>query len=174
MKTIRSNVFETNSSSVHTVCLDRSHSNKISGVLDKDSDGAAVVHLYHEFGWSGSCAMPDEKLAYLCLIIHYTANSAPGSFWWVDKKKDFDAAADFVENSQEFQRLKEIVCTYFPYSGLKIDRDDWQNGGYIDHQAIETYSNLEEWLTCHGLETDYDIYNFIFGKSQIIIDNDNH
>ena len=169
MKTIRSNVFETNSSSVHTVCLQSG--DDISGVLERDYNGNALIRM-HEFGWSGSCNTPEEKLSYLCLIIHYMHKDAPGTFWCGDTKSDYCAAADFVESTPEFQRIKNAICSYCQYPNLKIDREDIQEG-YIDHQSIENYTSLDDWLNDHGINTDYDIYKFVIGRSYIEIDNDN-
>lgn len=169
MKTIRSNVFETNSSSVHTVCL--RPGDDICGTLDRDSNGVALIRM-HEFGWSGSCTTPEEKLSYLCLIIHYLDGNAKGSFWCFHGEEEFNEAADFVEQTPEFQRIKKVICSFCQYPDLKIDREDPQEG-YIDHQSIEDYKNLDEWLKDNHINTDYDIYKFVFGPSFITIDNDN-
>lgn len=170
MKTIRSNVFETNSSSMHTVCIE--HTNEISGCFSTDSDGTILVHL-SEFGWSGACTTPDQKLAYLCLLIYSISGQPHGCFWCCDSDKDFNDAADFVESTPEFKRIKEVLCKYCQCPDVKFDRDSPEEG-YIDHQSYEYYKSLDEWYKDNGIVTDFDIYNFIVGESYIVIDNDNH
>lgn len=181
MKTTRSNVFETNSSSVHTVCIQpvkKDLEPRAGLYFDVDDDNNIVVHM-HEFGWSGSCETPEEKLSYLCLLIwsflnqigNPAVNSVEGSFFLADEK-EYAKAAETVENTEEFDRIRRILKEKFKCNDVIISRDN--SDGYIDHQSTDYYNNIDEWYDSHGIKDDEDIYNFLVGPSYIEIDNDNH
>ena len=67
-QTIRQNVFETNSSSNHTVCM--THTTKLPDLKDFHIELHLTEAKYDEFSWQGSdwvLATPEDKLAYLFL-----------------------------------------------------------------------------------------------------------
>lgn len=177
MKTTRRNVFETNSSSVHTVCIhpvEKVPERRAGLYFDVDDANNIVVHL-HEFGWSGSCDTPEEKLSYLCLLIWtflcQNGEEGDGSFWCANDKEYAEAAAK-VEGTEEFDRIRRILKEKFGCNDVIISRDNC--GGYIDHQSTDHYWNIDQWYDDYGINSDESIYDFIVGPSYIEIDNDNH
>ena len=178
MKTTRSNVFETNSSSVHTVCIlpVKEYFPARAGLyFDIDDDNNIVVHM-HEFGWSGDCETPEQKLSYLCLLIWtFLCRTDPstdeGSFFCANDK-EYAKAAEIVENTDDFGRIRRILKEKFGCNDVIISRDNC--GGYIDHQSTDYYTSIEDWYEYHELKSDDDIYDFLVGPSYIEIDNDNH
>ena len=97
--------------------------------------------------------------------------SIEGSFFLADEK-EYAKAAETVENTEEFDRIRQILKDKFKCNDVIISRDN--SDGYIDHQSTDYYNNIDEWYDSHGIKDDEDIYNFLVGPSYIEIDNDNH
>lgn len=175
MKTTRSNVFETNSSSVHTVCVRPITENyDTNQALPVDYDGN-VIGEFMEFGWSGKCNTASDKLAYLLVMIWetipYDNKPNDASIWCTDFKSERDNAIRIIKETDAFKRLENILKEYGGYNGLDISNE---SEGYIDHQSCEYYRSLDGFLNDNGIFSDKDVYDFIVGPSYIVIDNDNH
>ena len=181
MKVIRSSVFETNSSSVHTVCLGPDIRENKTIEHYGDYEGKEFEVPLYEFGWDGECSWADEKISYLLLIIWSTIDNKfvgdedamkklnDASLWWPKNEREYVNALALIESTDEYARIERIVkektgCTKMVVTGT----------GYIDHQSYEDYKNLDEWLDEKGIDTDEKLATFIFGDSYIEIDNDNH
>ena len=144
---IRKSVFETNSSSTHSLSI-----SDIGGLYQtlRHSDGIISVPLgFYEFGWEQETYYDAEsKLAYMMI---YARD------WSKGKEKEF------------FEILKEIVEKQ---TGCILINDESEGGydnGYIDHQSVEDcdlhYMFYEPEL----------IRQFIFNpNSYLETDNDNH
>ena len=170
MRKIREKVFETNSSSVHAMELVPSEYDEI----DKPDYHYEECEVpFCEFGWSGSCDTWKEKLAYLVQMvwetIPYSEKQDPEASMWCTEGNELANAISILEKHEDYKRIKDLVCKHINASELK-----WYGEGYIDHQSYEDYDNLEDWLKSNNVGTsDYDIIQFIFGKSSIEITNDN-
>lgn len=166
MKQIRSGVFETNSSSTHSLVL-RDKSTPLSdSYLTVQDDG--YVHVsFGEFGWGYDVLdSQEEKLSYLCTMAAYSDNNMASN-------EDFYKTPDFMAINEAIQNRCDcngvIVDTEISkYVGA--DGASWPNfDGYIDHQSV--YTSLQSFLD--GYDTTIEEVVFSFG-AEIIIDNDNH
>lgn len=123
MKQTRNSVFETNSSSTHSISLTGSGTIKIpNGMLEL---------VCAEYGWEEETYNdPQSKLSYVLTAIQYhTKQSFP----------------DNVLNSTYLAWIKEVLndvgIVYYPEQ-LEADTDGYSEFGYIDHQATDTMDDL--------------------------------
>ena len=181
MKVVRSNTFETNSSSVHAVCVGPD----VAGnkVIDHYAgyEGKTFEITLCEFGWDGECSTVNEKIAYLLLYIWHSLDfkfrndkemlkRLDNAFiWYPNNEREYVEALALVESTEEYARIERIVK-----EKTGCDKMIIRGTGYIDHQSTETWNTLDEWLDAHGIDTDEKLATFIFGESYIEIDNDNH
>ena len=107
-KQIRRNVFETNSSSMHSLSIIGS-----DRMVQLTGENDVVSVGYGEFGWGyDRLNSPREKISYL--ITQYS------------------------ENDDMIDRIKDAVKDYtgFVLNIVEGNEDDWDDGkGYIDHQS---------------------------------------
>lgn len=184
---IRKGVFETNSSSTHTVCvsgdLRTDYRYYVDNLLltDPETNKQYIPTRFGEFGWEKKSYRDFEtKLSYLLTMAAVTNEL------YYDRKLTEEI---FLE-SQDFKDINEAVVNAVDYPirmisdsfistdyGIKID-------GYIDHQSCEDYDNIYGFLRTNGLydpkkddSHDYRILvitKFLFDKNVILItDNDN-
>lgn len=147
MKVTRKGVFETNSSSVHSLSIT---SNKDEW---KGKDSVLYVSL-GEYGWGyDRLITPSEKVSYLMtLIASYVGYYGDNEF----------TDEDFFDLSS----IKDIYKAV-KHHGSEIVFNKCSKGyGYVDHQSIVP---MEEFLD--GIDLEDFIFNY---KYEIIIDNDNH
>jgi len=147
MQLIRTGVFETNSSSTHSITL--GPQTQVLRGLTPDQFGYVKIHPI-EFGWEyETYAEPASKLAYL----------------WVYAKDWSKELAD-----THMAALKDMV---FDHTGGELvmveDAADYYPYGYIDHQSVE-----EEQL--HELFADREqLRRFAFGAESVLeTGNDNY
>lgn len=173
MKTVRTNVFETNSSSVHTVCLLPPTDADKRKPLPTDENNN-VVGSFNEFGWDGNCSTPGDKLSYLLVMIWETlpdiAKPDDASIFCANETERKNAI-EIIKDTVGFKIIEKVLKEYGGYNGLVISSD---YDGYIDHQSCETYETLNDFLEDWGIHDEEGIYDFIVGPSYITIDNDNH
>ncbi len=148
IKLIRRSVFETNSSSCHSISLS---SGDAYDSISPNEDGVIVVDD-HEFGWEQEIySYPEARLNYAYI---YAMD------WSGEKKGDFLAI------------LKDVVKGHTGATDVvhrKTDRKWGYDYGYIDHQSVEC-GELDYLFTDPAL-----LKNFVFGSgSYIETDNDNH
>jgi len=146
MKKIRLGVFETNSSSTHTVSVDQS--GVAYDTLWVNGDGSIDVYAC-EFGWE-----------------RYTYHSAETRLSYA-----LIYALDW-SGSKSLERVKMIEDVVFKHTGAaKLNyetSDKWYPHGYIDHQSAEG-GQLD-----YIFENEEILKDFIFGKgSWIETGNDN-
>ncbi len=132
----RENVFETNSSAVHTLAVSNDgleHSN-----LPVDKDGYISVE-FGEFGKSGFFDSQIDKLSYLITQCYYLNG------WDLNIDRD----------NYHFRNIEEAICEYTGAKGIKIVGGEPS----IDHQAMPEYElNLvDEWVP-------KSIQSFVFNK----------
>lgn len=152
MKLIRNSVFETNSSSCHSISVGK------SGVFEgksPDDDGVLTIRP-QTFGWEQETYFDvDARLAYVSIYIRDWCSS--------DKKDYFQLMFNKVvgEHTGASQiEFKGLPCTW---SSTGFDE------GSIDHQSVED-GDLN-----HLFESTDKLKSFLFDKdSYIETDNDNH
>jgi hypothetical protein len=164
MRQIRKSVFETNSSSTHSVSIQKS-GRLDSSYLKVDEEDNKVHVQFGEFGWGvESFYSQEEKLSYLCTMVA----EAEG--------RNLKTEEDFY-NSEGFQLINGVVSEYCNCDGVVIDNANFkttswglEHEGYIDHQSCE-YSSLQEFLN----DYDTNVIEFIFNNGVVLhTDNDNH
>ena len=189
MKSIRKQLFETNSSSTHSVTLVNQNTSNIDfSQLDVYVD--PVDHYIHmqfgEFGWE-EMEYTDAltKLQYLLNMIIETNQVSSIN------PNGIKTLGDFY-NCDDFLLLKSIVIEHVKdCEGIVIfddqikanpyeSEDEHHNpcinyyltyNGYIDHQSHEGYKCLANFLD----EWDITIEEFIFDTNVVLVtDNDNH
>jgi hypothetical protein len=147
LKKIRKGVFETNSSSMHSVC--------ISGTDRYTNFQNDTISVYtDEYGWGyDKLTSTQEKLSYVITAMQYY---------------DGVGEVDDLSKSTYFQWLKEMVSDY---SGCELEVLG-KDMGYIDHQSTDM---LDEYWSQNEDEFKSNMKDLIFNnKYTIIIDNDNH
>ena len=165
----RLNVFETNSSSVHSITLDGTNVNDIV-VSD---DGYVHVKLgyfgtnYNEFNNSY------DKLCYSILVCCYGYRIPLYCYYPTDCPEDnegwVECALELVETI-DYKRIEDCVVTELNRQnrvcyGIKLEPS---NCG-IDHQSAYDYEDINEFLTNNNLE---DLHEFIFGRAVLHTDSD--
>lgn len=170
MKQIRKGVFETNSSSVHSLSIsgaDRlSHVNRVSG-------------SFGEFGWGYErLNTVEDRLSYLLTDIARKYDDY--------KEKKRDILKERFLSDKHYRWANEMVKEF---TGNEVEMDwdyfyssSWSPFGYIDHQSIsdmETSEDhsciLKEFFSDDEMVFKENMKDFVFNnKYQLIIDNDNH
>ena len=148
---IRRNVFETNSSSSHSITITdpRLVDNQIPIVEDWDICDGEPTMLVELNGFCGWCDHESqmEKLAYLIMQIAYIldltyANGGYGS------KEGIEEAREKLYASEEFKELEDLVCDH---SGCKHLRLREGTEGYIDHGSVVVdIDELKNWDIPYG------------------------
>jgi hypothetical protein len=148
-KLIRNSVFETNSSSCHSISI--GESDVYDSVIPSD-DGVITLHPM-DFGWEQKRYNdPYTKMTYLWIYINE----------WCGKDEE-----EFMET---FQR---VVCEHTGASSVIMKPNEgvsaWKRNGYIDHQSVEDNDYH------HLFYDDKLLKQFIFDPvSWLETDNDNH
>lgn len=167
MKTIRNNVFETNSSSSHSLCIGVSNELSPSYLLIDYVDNCVHVE-FGEFGWGYDKTNNQyDKLSYLVTMLVETEGDSCKSM--------FD-----LRNTEGFKSIENVIKEYCKCDGLLIDSNVQptignenyiDHDGYIDHQSCEDYHSLQHFLNDYRITVE----QFIFNSSiNLIIDNDNN
>ena len=143
---VRRNVFETNSSSMHSLSIAK---RGVTEYLHVDEYTNNVVTEFGEFGWGyDEYNDPETKLSYLVTMIGESHNCY---------------SIEEIYEINDFKKINDIVSVRCECDGIEIKNVD----GYIDHQSIDTIDNLMKEYNC-------TIEEFIFDKGiTLVIDNDN-
>lgn len=138
---IRRGVWNSNSSSVHALTIDKSGMRPSN--LPTDSEGYIVGH----FGYFGTeeCVYSnqEDKLSYLLTQLYYLNHYS-------------DDFSDFYP----FLCIEEAICEYTGAKGIKIEGNFNDKCG-IDHQSIPEYFELNMGIDYCSNES---IQNFIFNS----------
>lgn len=170
MKKLRKGVFETNSSSMHSVVI-TGNSDNFDDFPKLGKDG--MVHIRcDEFGWSyeGYYYGVEQKLSYLATMI------ATQAYQYYDYEEDNlpeELNRENMEWNEDFVLVDNILVEYCKCGGWVIRRRNTESypWGYIDHQSY--YPSIREFLNyeCNGIPVE----NFLFSSGVTLeIDNDNH
>lgn len=157
---IRRNVFESNSSSSHSLTVNKCGS---TGKLEVDEYENKVITHFGEFGWGyDTYTDPETKLSYLVTML-------------IETNCDCFSIEELCE-TDDFKAINDVVAEHCECSGILIDEEitkkswgDWaDHEGYIDHQSVMNITKLLNNYDC-------TIEEFIFDPGiELIIDNDNH
>ncbi len=148
-KLIRNSVFETNSSSCHSISIGESD---VYDSVIPDENGDIILEPM-EFGWEQERYNdPYTKMVYMWIYIND----------WSGWNED-----EFMET---FQR---VVCGHTGASSVIMVADEnapeWRRSGYIDHQSVESNDYH------HLFYDDNLLKQFLFDSdSWLVTDNDNH
>ena len=141
MRQIRRNVFETNSSSTHSISFSANGREPSKFVLDKDG------YLWCDYGdWDGEYGYFNdqyEKLSYLLTLCYF----ASGMGTYCNDLRDFS----------DFKELEEAICEYTGAKGIKI------RGAVeptINHQTLPEYN----WIDFINVWDHDAVINFVFNK----------
>ena len=146
-KQVRRSVFETNSSSSHSLTVLKQG---VTEYLHVDEISNYVIVNLGEFGWGYDAYKdPETKLSYLITMLkEYTDASCPEELY----------------NTDEFQEISKVVSDRCECDGVIIGDFD----GYVDHQSVDSIHSLIDQNGC-------TIEEFIFDLGiELIIDNDNY
>lgn len=165
MRIIRESVFESNSSSMHTVSVRGERDVRWTSI----NDNSVISVELDEYGWSGPTLYTfTEKLKYaLSMVLH---TEYPGFDVW---NEDFTIDQETLESLSGYQILMDAIRKHMDCERIEIIKKvtEFYPYGYIDHQSCEDYGSLREFLD----DWNVDAERFLFdGKVMVIIDNDNH
>ena len=182
---IRRGVFETNSSSVHTISLYNGESKYASPdflefvdyFYDEDDNyhkGPFVQIPLGDFGWDiMEYNNPNDKLSYLMTFAKelYIRKLYEETGDW--GRENF--AYNFT-HSEFFKQIEEAVTNYCNEKGLECKgiylNAKVPSDGYVDHQAHEDYKDLNKYLENNSVSS---IEQYVFDFScHVCTDNDNH
>lgn len=153
MQTIRQGVFETNSSSTHSLSI--SSKDCLYDSVYVPEDGILLVPPM-EFGWEEETYNdPMSKLAYVMIYIRD----------WIRNDSKQEHATEV---------LKDLVCRHTGATDLVLDdkKNNWDRyEAYIDHQSVED-NDLDHFFEPGG---ELRLKEFLFNPhSELKTDNDNH
>jgi hypothetical protein len=161
---IRDGVFETNSSSSHSVTIDRSEVIAIDLPKDVLREGVLRVQLSSkDYGWGWTrFRRPENKIAYM--LIQYAGGYLPS------EAENLQAGDDHADIFRENVRCAWFLSTIERATGCRIEvtreTDDTTWGYVVDHQSIG--NGVDE------INDDDDILRLVFGKNSFIeTGNDN-
>lgn len=156
---IRRNVFETNSSSTHSVSITNPElvPSELTVVEDYDiCDGDATVVVRLEgFCGGGSRTEQESKLAYLILQLMYLTGNSRACGWYCSNSEEVEQAREEFYNTDEFEELETEICQYVGCKHLRVYPG---SEGYIDHDSV-VYDLYELKDECHQ-----SYANLIFAK----------
>lgn len=139
---IRKGVFETNSSSVHSISI--TPDGRVPSNLPINKRGNIEVALGH-FG-KEDCLYTEQidKLSYLMTCIYYM----------------YCQDCEYMAQQREFQLIEEAVCKYSGAAGIEVISVD---NAYLDHQSVP-YGSLE----IINVWDEDEILNFVFNRNVML------
>lgn len=186
MRIIRKSVFETNSSSSHSISVKRNKTGKYDYNLPKDKSNKIplVFGVPYDFGW-GVTLYNDSytKLNYLiCMAVETHQMNMR------DLNRPLLKEPEEILNIKDVKKIAKVIKDKINWfngfaiggtvNGIKFTWDDifFNFEGElcleksIDHQSFESYRNIDEFLKYNKIT----IENFLFNpKVTLIISNDN-
>lgn len=170
-RVIRRSVFETNSSSVHSISITNSDIKKSN--LEVNDDGYIVV-LPGEFGWGiENHRDQSTKLEYLVMMALETEGNDCAT---LEQFYDTEGFQEINHEISSYCSCKGIVLEGFNFerhSYVTEDKDEIfyiTHEGYIDHQSCEDYLSLKDFLDSYKT----NVVDFVFNSGiNLHISNDN-
>ena len=170
MKTIRNHVFETNSSSMHSITFNESFP-------DDQKDYVINVNCDGEYGWGPVgeyITLPEQLLDYALVAYAYICKSEDECNAALDEVKRVFATHGVTVNYKEDAEGKQhaiwfAVDPWWKEAGLCPHTE-----GYIDHQS-DPHDSPDCMLLASMVRDDPEaLYGFVFGGGMVRLDNDNH
>lgn len=148
MLNIRSNVFETNSSSSHSISINKDSSG-IYETIEPDDNGIVVLNG-GQFGWEyEACNDALTKANYLAV------------------KAMHDLSIGKILGNKNIKMLKEAIIEHVGAKGVNLNLDVKDYSSYIDHQSVD--------VADHIFADKESVKKFIFDKgSYLFTGNDNN
>ena len=138
-RNIRKGVFETNSSSVHSLVI--SSDGREPSEFELNEYGEIEID-FGDFGKDYNIYSSQyEKLSYLITLAYYVSHGI---------------GVDGVYNHWEFKKIRDAVCKYTGATGIKIL---YEIDPYIDHQSIPEYE-----IDIIDIWDEDQIIDFVFNK----------
>jgi len=159
MRSIRSKVFETNSSSCHVITFSS------ESVGPHAVPTTLTIYANGEYGWGydtpdydNTLRHPEEKLDYAIVAMGILC-------------KDPDERKSALDEIRRVFKLNNVTVEFEECFGENYDKDPI---GYIDHQS-DPYGSYDcETLAKMALNDPDSLYYFVFGDATVLVDNDNH
>ena len=152
---VRNNLFETNSSSTHSVVISKKDRGWYYD-LPVDENGVLTIQ-FGEFGWGPEILRnPMDKLSY------WITDHAPRYF--DGRNMTWDEVLMELKQNKYFQELEKLIKSVCPQvKEIQYARnDDYYQCGYVDHESC-------------GTSYVKDLLGFIFNNAYaVVIDNDNN
>lgn len=161
-KVIRQDVFETNSSSCHTVSV-RGREMYANYSLDLPF----IEIKLGEYGWDGDpCDDFRSKLAYALSMVMHTEYPNFNQY-----DEDFVVDQSVLEQLEGYKTLLNAIRIHGRCENIHIKRKNgWYPYGYIDHQSYENYNSLQDFLDDWNVSAE----RFLFDDGVVVyILNDN-
>ena len=153
--TVRNGVFETNSSSTHSVSIRKTPFTMYYNDIEVSEIDNKVHTELGQFGWGPEIFCDTStRLSYLVTMLYCT-------------EVKYDESN--IEETNGFKGIEDVVKNFCKCDGLVIENN--VGDPYIDHQSCEDYHSINGCLDGRGLS----IEEFICPPcGELIIDNDNH
>lgn len=167
---IRKYIFETNSSSMHSLTIKNGYMEDSDLYIGTDNK---VNVDFGEFGWE-ICDYSDQytKLQYILTMCACTEGCkciTPDDFF----------------GTEGFKSISDAIASHCGCDGIRIREDSLRTkhwnyynkdyldfDGYIDHQSCDKYLSVADFLKQNNISS---VENFIFNNGIIVhTDNDNH
>lgn len=172
-KLIRTGVFETNSSSTHSLSI--SNDNNLLDTLYPDDEGNIILNG-GEFGWEEETYTDAQTKANYVAVMILLLESAKKTFSEREDKESFryytlppfaDENYELCKSNFEDVIKEQTGCNAVIYNcTLDYNSNNWS---HIDHQSFEDEEDAK-WLL-----SKEEIRNFIFNPNSVLVtDNDNH
>lgn len=169
MKQIRKSIFETNSSSAHALSFNKTNNKKFipdDFALPLTEDGY-VETVFGCFGCGKGLVLKSQqaKLAYLLTIVVMTETSGA----WMNDKLTKTIPQKLIE-SKGYKAIDKVIskhCNGLLFtSGIIWDKTnkfnispDCYDYGVIDHQSVEDYHSLSDYISSHHTTIERILFN---------------
>lgn len=182
MRVIRSGVFETNSSSSHSLSIKRNTNGVYDSYLSLNNQGLFTLTFgeNYNFGWGyATYNSLTAKLNYLACMVFEThsrllrknGRKPITDYREVLKIKDIVRLSKLMEKTISGFRGFIVYPNIFGQYTYEGSNKSIYLTDSIDHQSWEDYDNIDEFLKSNKITLE----NFLFNpKVKLIIDNDNH
>lgn len=173
--TVRRGVYETNSSSSHSVTVrgewdeySQDYTNEMH--CDVDAETNNIILNPDGYGWGYDVLVTTEqKLCYLVAQIYESAC----------RDHDWNVTWGLFKDYPEFKELDDFIKTHTKYDGIVLwnerenrpymDDEVISDDIYVDHQSY--YRSVESFLKDWRIDLERYLFDY---NVQVIIDNDNH
>lgn len=160
----RSNIFETNSSSTHSLALCLKPINEYAKVVYLNGDGKYHLKFRNFEGEVEQITSLEDKIAFLLQL----SMQGSGYYYYQDSdisQEDLEDTYEQLYDLDLFKKIEELLILHNPSCrGMVVD----DVRGHIDHQTSSEYYRGEDFLE------DYDISleKYLFGNIILLANHD--